>query len=133
MLLADLKEKAAEKSKDIPKIHLGKEIGHATGIPQRIFQAVLEKYKYIDNEGVVSYCPVSRYNSWERPRNEVFSYHFFRDGLNVATYIPDIDLSREKVFTTKTYPQHNGLVFHGDEGRVWGVEKEGLFSMQEIS
>jgi hypothetical protein len=125
MLLADLKEDAKENSKDIPKIHLGKEIGYTMGIPSRIIQVILEKYKYLDNQGVITYYPVSRYDSyWTKPTPQVFSYNFFRDGLNVATYIPDMDMRGQ-------YPLHHGVVFH--EGRYWGIEKEGFFSMHEIT
>ena len=130
MIASDLKEHAKEKSKDIPKIHLGKEIGYSSGVPSRIIQAVLEKYQYLDNQGVISYYPVSRYDMWrsdyqrEKPGSQVFSYNFFRDGLNVATYIPAMDMSSQ-------YLQHNGLVFH--EGRYWGIEKEGFFTIHEIT
>ena len=126
MLLADLKEHAKENSKGILKIHFGKEIGYTIGVPNRIIQAILEKYKYLDNQGVISYYPISRYDSWysEKSARQVFSYNFFRDGLNVATYIPTMDMSGQ-------YPLYNGLVFH--EGRVWGIEKQGFFSMHEIT
>lgn len=96
-----------ELAKTFPKIRKGYDFCWSYGIPSEIMEKIIDKVEYIDNEFVVFSIikPQTYYSSRE---SSTFSFHFFKDGMEVASYIPGIDMAHNG---HPRYPEHDGLQF----------------------
>ncbi len=106
--MADLIKQNQELAKDFPKVRKGYDFCWSYGVPSEIMEKIVYRVEYIDNEFVVFSVikPRTYYSSRE---SHTFSFHFFKDGMEVASYSPGMDMAH--VGHTR-YPEHDGLQFH---------------------
>jgi hypothetical protein len=65
---------------------------YSSCISLEILSKILDKVGYIDNE-YVAFILITPRSCFSHERKEVFSYHFFKDGAEVATYCPLMNMS----------------------------------------
>jgi hypothetical protein len=96
-----------ELAKTFPKIQKGYRFFCSYGIPNAIMEKIVDRVEYIDNEFVVfSIIEPRTIFSYEGSRT--FSYHFFKDGIEIASYCPDMDRAHNGY---PRYPELDGLLF----------------------
>ena len=96
-----------ELAKTFPKIRKGYDFCWSYGIPSEIMEKIFDKVEYIDNEFVV-FCTVKPKTCYSSRESSTFSFHFFKDGMEVASYIPGMDMAH---VGHPRYPEHDGLQF----------------------
>jgi hypothetical protein len=103
----ELIAKNQELARTFPKIRKGYVFCWSYGIPDEIMEKIVDKVEYIDNEFVV-FSILEHRTMFSYGGSKTFSFHFFKDGIEIASYCPDIDMAHKG---HPRYPEHDGLQF----------------------
>ena len=103
----ELIAKNQELAKTFSKIRKDYRFSCSYGIPDEIMEKIVDKVEYIDNEFVV-FIIIEPRTIFSFGGSKTFSYHFFKDGIEIASYCPDIDMAHKG---HPRYPEHDGLQF----------------------